>query len=648
MENSARRLAALALVPLLCAAAGAAPARSTAAPGQAIERATAPAVALSPATPATPAAPAPAPSSAEAPAGAWLTPAEAAGFEATPDYEETLAFLRRVAARLPEMQLTTFGRSAAGRPLPLVIVSRERAFTPEAARRLAKPVVLVQNGIHPGEIDGKDASLMILRDLALGRRRELLDDATLLIVPIYNVDGHERISPYNRPNQDGPHRGMGFRTTAAGLDLNRDYVKVASPEAQALVGLVNAWRPHLFVDNHVTDGVDHDWVLTWCWTEAPQLAAPLDAWMRAHFPAVIAATERAGHRIGPYVDLKNGLDPSKGFSSWVGEPRFSTGYFPLRNRPAVLVETLSYKPYRERVLATRDFLLALLGEVGRDQEGAAGLRAAVAAAEAATVAAGAAQAPPSDLVLNYAESPAADPIRLPLYATTLGTSHVTGGPLLRYRRGEVHEIEVPWYHGSVATLAVPRPRGYLVLPGWPQIEARLRTQGLRVEELSEPVEVDAETLRLAAPHYAPAPYQGLHRVAATVTRASERRRFPAGTLWIPADQPDFAVAAQLLEPDALDSLLSWGLLSTVFERKEYISPWVLEDRAADLLRDPAVAAEWQRALADPKLAADPDARYLWWFHRTPYWDEAVGLLPAFRLLTPPSFHTRPWSPPSGP
>jgi hypothetical protein len=570
----------------------------------------------------------------------WLTPAEAAGFEATPDYEETLAFLRRVAAALPEMHLATFGTSAAGRPLPLVIVSRERAWTPAAARRLAKPIVLIQNGIHPGEIDGKDASLMILRDLAIGRRRELLDAATLLIVPIYNADGHERISPYNRPNQDGPHRGMGFRTTADGLDLNRDYVKVASPEAQGLVGLVNAWRPHLFVDNHVTDGVDHDWVLTWCWTEAPQLAAPVDAWMRAHFPAVIAATERAGHRTGPYVDLKDGLDPSQGFSSWVGQPRFSSGYFPLRNRPAVLVETLSYKPYRERVLATRDFLLALVAEVGRD---AAGLRRAGAVAEEATVAAGAPQAPPSDLVLNYAESPAADPIRLPLYATRIETSQVTGRPLLRYRRGEVHEVEVPWYHRSVATLTVPRPRGYLVLPGWPQIEARLRAQGLRVEQLAEPTELDAETLRLAAPRFAADAYQGLHRVTASVTRASERRRFPAGTLWIPADQPDFAVAAQLLEPDAEDSLLAWGLLSTVFERKEHISPWVLEDHAADLLRDPAVAAEWQRALADPKLANDPQARYLWWFRHTPYWDETVGLLPAFRLMTPPAFHTRPWA-----
>jgi hypothetical protein len=571
----------------------------------------------------------------------WLTPAEAAGFEATPDYADTMAFLRRLGERLPEMRIESFGRSAAGRPLPLVIVSRERAFTAAAARRLAKPVVLIQNGIHPGEIDGKDACLMILRDLALGRRRELLDDATLLIVPIYNVDGHERSSRFNRPNQDGPHQGMGFRTTAAGLDLNRDYVKVVSPEAQSLVQLVAAWRPDLIVDNHVTDGVEHDWVLTWFWAEAPQLPAPVDAWMRTHMPAALAATARAGHANGPYVDLKDGTDPAKGFSSWVGEPRFSSGYFPLRNRPAVLVETLSYKPYADRVLATRDFLLALLAEVGRD---AAGLRGAVAAADAATVAAGGPHAPPSQMVVNFEESPEADRIRLPLYATTLETSQVTGGPLLRYQVGEVRPIEVPWYHGSRAVLSLPRPRGYLVMPGWPQIEQRLRVQGLRVEQLTEAAEVEVETMRLGPPQLAGASYQGLIHAGAEVTRRSERRHLPAGTLWVPADQPDFAVAAQLLEPEAGDSLLSWGLLSTVWERKEFISPWVLEDQAARLLRDPQVAAEWRQALADPKLAGDRQARYLWWFRHTPYWDETVGLMPCFRLLTAPAFKTRPVTP----
>ena len=197
------------------------------------------------------------------------------------------------------MYLGFYGTSGEGRAMPFVVVSREKAFTGRKAQRLGKPVVLIQNGIHAGEIEGKDASLLLLRDLALGRHAEVLDAVTLVVLPIYNVDGHERISPFNRPNQDGPQQGMGFRTTTNGLDLNRDYLKISSEEARSLIALVNDWRPHLHVDDHVTDGIDMDWVLTWSWAEAPQAPAPVDAWLRAHMPAVLAATEKAGAQGGP-------------------------------------------------------------------------------------------------------------------------------------------------------------------------------------------------------------------------------------------------------------------------------------------------------------------------------------------------------------
>ncbi len=569
----------------------------------------------------------------------WRTPAEVSGFESTPSYDQTLEFLRRVQTRLPEMYLGFYGSSSEGRPLPFVVLSKDQAFTARRARQRQRPIVLIQNGIHAGEIDGKDASLMILRDMAWGRHRELLDAMTLVILPIYNVDGHERVSPYTRPNQDGPRAGMGFRTTTQGLDLNRDFLKLASEEARSLMALVSDWRPHLHVDNHVTDGVDHDWVLTWSYIEAPQAPAPVDAWMRTHFPAALAATEKAGHRAGPYVDLVDRADPAKGFSSWVGEPRFSVAYFPLRSRPSILVEMHSYKPYRQRVMANRDFLLALLAEVAKDP---AGLMKAVADAEAATVAKGKPDAPPSDVVVIWGASETADPIRFPVYATETKPSVVSGQPLMRYRRGEIAEVEVPWYHRAEAAKTLPRPRGYLVLPGWPQIEQRLRGHGLQVEELTAPAEIEVETMRLSEPDFAESTYQGLNRVEAKVARQLERRLIPAGALWIRADQPDFEVAVQLLEPEAPDSLFAWGLLSSVLERKEYIEPRGLDDLAARMLQDPKVAAEWNKALEDPKFAADPNARYMWWYRRTPHWDETIGLLPAFRVMKAPALTTRAW------
>ncbi len=424
-----------------------------------------------------------APALAEEPVpGAWRTVAERSDFRATGSYDDTMALLRRLAERSSAIELTRFGTSAEGRELPLVVVSTAGAFTPAAAARLAAergtPIVLVQNGIHGGEIDGKDACLMLLRDIALGRRAELAAAATLLVVPIYNVDGAEKVSRFNRPNQNGPVEGMGFRTSSDGLDLNRDHLKVVSPEARAMVRLFDLWRPHLHVDDHVTDGSDHGWVLTWSVAEAPQLAAPLDAWIGRHLPAALAATAAAGHPNGPYVDLLDRADPTAGFSSMVAQPRYATGYYPLRNRPSVLVEMHATAPYRDRVLANRDFLAALLAEVGRDGRA---LVAAVAAAEAETVALGRAGAPPSTLALDWEASPAGDRRVVPFDDWSLEDSVAMGVPILTYRRGVPHPVEVPWLHAPVPTARGGAPArlpgaaglaGDRAAPGRPRVAGR--------------------------------------------------------------------------------------------------------------------------------------------------------------------------------
>lgn len=569
-----------------------------------------------------------------------LTRAETSGFRATSSYDETLDLLRRLEGVAPFVRLDSFGTSEQGRSLPLIVVSKDKAFTPAEARRLAKPIVLLQSGIHAGEIDGKDSTLILLRELATGARPEILDALTLLMVPIYNVDGHERVSRYNRSQQDGPEEGMGFRTNARGLDLNRDHLKLDSAEARALVGLVNAWRPHLHVDNHVSDGFDHAWEVGFATAEAPQAAPTVDAWARATLPAVAAATRKAGHPIGPYLELLSDDDPAKGAITPPYRPRYSTGYFALRNRPSILIETHSHKPYRDRVLGNHAWMVALLSEVARHPSA---LVEAVAAAEQRTVALGAPGAAASDAVLRYgpdrddpgASGGAPDHVRVPFYEWSTAMSIVTGAPLTTYRQGTLRETDLPWLHTPRVAQTVPRPRGYVVLSGWPTIEDRLRAHGLRVERLSSAVEAEVETIRVAAPRFASVPYQGATAVTAmTVSRQPEKRLVPAGSLWVPADQPDFEVAVQLLEPDAPDSLLAWGVLSGIFERKEWIDGPEVERLASDLLEDPKVAAEWQAALADPAFAKDAPARYEWWSRRSPYWDETIGLMPVYRAMKP--------------
>jgi hypothetical protein len=240
------------------------------------------------------------------------------------------------------------------------------------------------------------------------------------------------------------------------------------------------------------------------------------------------------------------------------------------------------------------------------------------------------------VVIAFRAAAPTDRILFPVYEWFTEESVATGAPTLFYREGIVREIEVPWMHEPEASIVLPRPRGYLVLPGWPEIEDRLGLHDLRFEHLEGPVELEVETLRISNPRQDPgsAPsYQGRTRIEVDVDRATERRDLPAGTLWIPADQPDFEVAVQLLEPDAPDSLVSWGLLSIVLERKEYIGSRVLEEQVSGMLQDPEIAAEWATALQDETLASDPAARWLWWYRRTPYWDERVGLMPVMRVMT---------------
>jgi hypothetical protein len=571
----------------------------------------------------------------------WLTVAEKSDFRATSSYDQTMVYLYRLEAAAPHLiRVTDFGRSGQGRPLPLVIVSADGAFTPEAAAATGKPILLIQSCIHAGEVDGKDATLMVLRDIALGRRPELVKGVVTLFAPIYNADGHEHVSIYNRSNQNGPVEGMGYRATANGINLNRDFMRLVSPEGTALAELVTTWNPHLHVDNHVTNGSDHAWVLTWLVDEAPRLAPSLDAWVGAHLPRVLAAIEAGGHPNGPYVNHVSRSDPTAGMIWDVALPRYSSGYFSLRNRASILIEMHAHKPFRDRVLANRAFIDELIEEVGRSGQE---LVRAVQEAEAATVAMGVADARPSEVVVRWKVVEESETITWPAYEWSIEDSEVMGGKQVQYHPGEIREVELEWRHLQIAELTLARPRGYLVLAGWPQVEELIAGHGLRAFRLSEDTELEVETTRLANPEFATSPYQGVVMVEDfEISRQPETRSIPAGSLWIPADQPSFEVAVQLFEPEAPDSIVRWGVVSSLFERKVYIGLDLLESLADEMLVDEKVRSEWESALEDPDFAKNPSARYMWWYQRTPYWDETVGLLPVMRIMVPVDLDLEPW------
>ncbi len=324
----------------------------------------------------------------------------------------------------------------------------------------------------------------------------------------------------------------------------------------------------------------------------------------------------------------------------VSQPRYSSGYFPLRNRPSILIEMHAHKPFRDRVLANRTFMEELILEVGRSGKE---LMRAVSAADDRITALGAADADPSDVVVRWGVAAEGETITWPAAEWTVEDSVVTGGQRIDYKPGTLREVEFEWRHLPVAELTLPRPRGYIVLAGWPQIAEVVSGHRLRVYEITQEAEIEVETIRLANPKFASSSFQGVVMVEDfEISRQTETRKIPAGSLWIPADQPNFEVAVQLFEPEAPDSLVRWGAVSSVFERKIYIGTDVLEGLAREMLADPVIKKEWETALEDPVFAEDSRARYLWWYRRTPYWDETVGLLPVLRVMAPPQIATEPW------
>ncbi|HSE42785.1 MAG TPA: M14 family metallopeptidase, partial [Acidobacteriota bacterium] len=276
----------------------------------------------------------------------WQIKAERTNFQETDRYDDTVAYCKKLATASSLVKYEPFGKSPEGRDLPLLIVSREKLFTPEAAHNANSLVVLIINGIHSGEIGGKDASLMMLREMLISKKLEpLLKNVTLLVVPIFNVDGHERMSPYNRINQNGP-KEMGWRATSQNLNLNRDWMKADQPEMRSMLNLFANWLPNMVIDNHVSDGADFQYDVTYIVQREPMLNPGISKyWTEILEPSMVKGLKETGHIPSPYFEMVDEKNPKAGISHFLSTPRFSDGYATTQNRLGMTVETHMLKPY---------------------------------------------------------------------------------------------------------------------------------------------------------------------------------------------------------------------------------------------------------------------------------------------------------------
>jgi len=558
----------------------------------------------------------------------WITTYERSNYLRTPRYKETVAYCKRLASASPWIHYTSFGVSPQGRDLPLLILDKNGNFTPEAVRQTGNAVVLIQAGIHSGEIDGKDAGLMLARDIAIHKKyASLLDHVTVLFNPIFNVDGHERFSKYNRINQNGPEE-MGWRVTAQNLNLNRDYLKADAPEMQAWLRLYTRWLPEFFVDCHVTDGADYQYTVTYALEIFGNMDPELTRWTRDEYLAPLKRQmKQSGFPIIRYNAYRRRHDPKSGLVSWAAGPRFSEGYTAIQNRPGLLIETHMLKPYRKRVTGTYEMLRHTLELVGTTRDD---LRRACRDADA-RCASGALVG--TNFPLSFRLGPDSVMVDFLGVKYDVVKSDLTGGRWFQYHPDRPVTWRIPYFNTQVPAITATLPEAYLVPPEWTRVIDRLQLHGVAVDRLRTPVTLAVSTVRFSGARWAQHPWEGRHRMSFTARDTVETRTYPAGTALIDMHQRAARVAAHILEPNAPDSYVAWGFFDTIFEQKEYVESYVMERLARKMLaQNPNLRDDFHTAIAsDSALAANPGAIINWFYRRSPWWDARIGAYPVGRI-----------------
>ena len=485
------------------------------------------------------------------PPGPLLTRAELTDYRETSSYAEVVDFLQRAADADPAVHYTTYGHTNEGRALPLAVVGDMAGPDPASVRASGKTIVYLQGNIHGGEVCGKEALQMLLRDLAGGRRREWLESMVLLIAPIYNADGNERVTLTNRGRQHGPVGGMGQRPNAQGLDLNRDHMKLDSPEARSVARLFTLYDPHVAVDLHTTNGTQHAYHLTYSPPLHPNTPPEIDNFLRdGLFPHVTGEIrDKHGWEYYYYGNAGGRGGGERGWYTFDHRPRFNNNYIGLRNRISILSEAYSYATFEERVLATLYFVEEILDYV---HEHAAEVRQIVAGADDAVVVG-------DSLALRAVPARSAEPVDILMGATTMELHPLTGRPLLL--RADTVYVEPMHEYGTFApTLRGRVPEAYLVPAELEEVLIRLAAHGIALEP-ADGATLEMEAFRIDSVQAAERPFQGRHEQ--TLFGRYETVPFTPtpGDMVARTGQPLGRLLFSLLEPQSDDGFANWGFLA---------------------------------------------------------------------------------------
>jgi hypothetical protein len=546
--------------------------------------------------------------------GPLTTDFEISAGVSSPNYADTMAFVDRLVAANPtQFKSKTIGYSNSKRAINMLIASEQGFFDAGQMANSTKPTVLIQAGIHAGEIDGKDAMFMLLRDIATGKRRDILKKVNILFIPILNVDGHERSSAFNRINQRGPVK-MGFRTNANNLNLNRDFTKLDTPEVKSVLKVINDYNPNLYIDVHVTDGADYQYDVTYGYNPvfASESPAISDALNRYFKPMIDQTLTEQGHIPGPLVFVMDKQEFKSGLAGWVATPRFSNGWGDLKSLPTILVENHSLKPYKQRVLGTYVFIDGAIEALSAHKDKLAN---AVKKEQ---------EFVPKQLIVKRGYSEQPDHIAFKGIAYSKSLSPLSNQQEVSYlgKKQDYDKLPIFWQKEVQHTVEVPK--SFFIPPVYTDIIEKLALHGVSVNKLSGANTQPLKMAKVAQYSFDKAPFEGRFRVSARFDYVPATNVDLDGWFEVSTQQKAGELAVHLLHPEAPDSFFAWGEFNTIFQRTEYMENYALIPFAEKMLADdPKLAQEFDKKVnQDKDFAKNAEARLNWLYEHSPFYDQA--------------------------
>jgi hypothetical protein len=501
--------------------------------------------------------------------------AERTNYEETSRYVDVMDFINQLQQKSKEIKVESFGATSEGRSLPLVILSRPPISDPTKAAKSNKPIVFVMANIHAGEVEGKEAMLHMIRDVVAGPLNPLLDKMILLVAPIYNADGNEKIDINNRTAQNGPKGGVGTRENGQKLDLNRDYMKMESPEAKALIdGVFNRWDPHVIMDLHTTNGSYHGYALTYSPSLNPNTDSRLIEFMRTRlFPAVTKTIqEKSNYRIYYYGNFsqegrpQNEMNPDrstdpKAWATFDHRPRFGNNYEGLRNRLAILSEAYSYLDYRTRVDVTDKFVRSILQYIA---ERPGEILKLVRDADKYSVATGTTKGNEEGFGVSFEMKASDKPVEILVGSVNKVIDPRTNKPRFE-ATSEARPVKMTEYGQFQATRKVKPPLGYILKPEQRKLVDLLLHHGIVVETTKQEATIAVEQSVIKEVIRAPRAFQGHRETKLSVTMKNAKETFPAGSFLVSTHQAKAALVFYLLDGESDDGLVNWNFLDEALD-----------------------------------------------------------------------------------